>query len=270
MSTVILSEVRKIRSTRLWWILLLCMIAGVAFMAGAIGFSLAFADQLGGAGAEGGGAGMGPVETAQIIYTLPVSFGYVFPVILGALAVTSEFRHRTIDTSLLLEPSRAKVIGAKFIAVLPFALLYAIVGVATGAVVGAGALALGGEPTGLDQAEIWQTLGMSVVALTGWGLVGVGFGTALTNQVVVIVALLGWTQLVEPIVRFALAFVEPLAGVGQFMPGAAGEAIAGASFYSTAGVSDLLSPWAGLLVLLGYAAVAAVIGWLTTFRKDIS
>ncbi|MDN4481046.1 ABC transporter permease [Demequina muriae] len=270
MSTAIVSELRKIRSTRLWWILLLCMVAGVAFMTATIGFSFAFAEEIGGSGVEGGGADMDPVATARIIYTLPVSFGYVFPVIVGALAVTSEFRHRTIDTTLLLEPSRAKVIGAKFVAVIPFALIYAVVGVATGVGVGAGALMLGGEPTGLDSAEVWRTLGMSVVALTAWGLVGVGFGTALTNQVVVIVALLGWTQLVEPIVRFGLAFVDPIAGAGKFMPGAAGEAIAGASFYSTAGVGDLLAPWAGLLVLLGYAVIAAVIGWLITFRKDIS
>ncbi|WP_062132051.1 ABC transporter permease [Demequina aestuarii] len=270
MSAVISSELRKIRSTRLWWVLLWCMVAGVAFMTAAIGFSYAFADEIGGSGVEGGGAGADPVATAQIIYSLPVSFGYVFPVMVGALAVTAEFRHRTIDTTLLLEPSRAKVIGAKFIAVIPFALIYAIVGVSTGVAMGAGALMLGGEPTGLGSADIWRTLGMSVVALTAWGLVGVGFGTALTNQVVVIVVLLGWTQLVEPIVRFALALIEPLAGAGRFMPGAAGEAIAGASFYSTAGVGDLLAPWAGLLVLLGYALIAAIIGWLITFRKDIS
>lgn len=270
MSAAIVSELRKLRSTRLWWVLLLCMVAGVAFLAGSIGLSFAFADDIGGAQSGPGGPAADPLETARTIYSLPVSFGYVFPVILGALAVTSEFRHRTIDTTLLLDPRRARVITAKFIAVLPFALLYGVVGMATGVAVGAGSLALGDEPTGLDSGTIWQTIGMGAVALTVWALVGVGFGSALPNQVIVIVILLGWTQLVEPIVRVAVGLVEPLAGVAKFLPGAAGDAIAGASFYSTAGIGDLLPSWAGLLVLLGYALVAAVIGWMVTLRRDIA
>ncbi|GIG55424.1 ABC transporter permease [Demequina activiva] len=270
MSAAITSELRKLRSTRLWWVLLISMAVGVAFITGSIAFSFAFADELGGTSATGEPVMMDPLETARTVYSLPVSFGYVFPVILGALAVTSEFRHRTIDTTLLLAPSRARVIAAKFIAVLPFALLYGVVGMASGVAVGAGALMLGGEPTGLDSVEVWQMLGMSVVALTVWGVVGVGFGSALTNQVVVIVVLLGWTQLVEPIVRVALAFIEPVAGAAKFLPGAAGEAMAGASFYTSVGAGDLLSPWAGFAVLLGYAAIAGVIGWLVTFRRDIA
>ncbi|WP_084105834.1 ABC transporter permease [Demequina sp. NBRC 110056] len=268
MSAAVLSEVRKLTSTRLWWILLLCMAAGVAFMTGSIAFAVAFADELGGADAQA--ASPDPLTTVRTIYGLPVSFGYVFPVILGALMVTSEFRHRTIDTTLLLEPQRAKVIGAKFLAVLPFAAIYAVTGMAVGIGVGAGALALAGEPTLLDSGDVWGSIAMGTLALVVWALVGVGFGSAITNQVVVIVALLCWTQLVEPILRFALSFVEPLQGVARFLPGAAGDAMAGGSFYTTTGGGDLLAPWAGLLVLLGYAAVAAAIGWLVTFRRDIS
>lgn len=267
MSATITSEIRKLRSTRLWWILLLCMILAVGLMTAMIGFALAFAGDMSG---QGAGPAGDPIEIAQMIYTLPISFGYVFPVILGALAVTAEFRHRTVDTTLLLEPSRVRLIAAKFVAVMPFAFIYAIAAIGTGLVIGAGALALAGEPTGLDVPEVWQTLGMGVLAMTAWGLVGVGFGSAITNQIVVIIVLLGWTQLVEPLLRVAFGLVEPLQGVGKFLPGAAGEAMAGASFYSAAGSSALLSPWAGFAVLLGYAALSGLIGWLVTFRRDIA
>ncbi|MFV0634133.1 ABC transporter permease [Demequina sp.] len=267
MSAAIRSEVRKLASTRLWWILLLCMLLGVAFMTGSIGAAMAFADQLG--DPDAATAAMDPAAMAAMIYALPVSFGYVFPVILGAITVTSEFRHRTIDTTLLLEPSRARVIAAKFVAVLPFAVIYAVTAMAVGVAIGAGALALADQPTLLDTADAWVAIGMGTAALAVWALVGVGFGAAITNQVVVIVALLCWTQLVEPLLRVAFAFVEPLAPVGKFLPGAAGEAIAGASFYSAAGSADLLPAWGGLLVLLAYAAIAALIGWLVTFRRDI-
>ncbi|WP_297084732.1 ABC transporter permease [uncultured Demequina sp.] len=268
MSAALTSEIRKLRSTRLWWVLLLCQLGGIAFLSGSLAFSIAFADEF--AGGDTQPVATDPLTTALTIYSLPVSFGYVFPVILGALVVTAEFRHRTIDTTVLLEPSRARVIASKFIAVIPFAAVYAVVGIATGIAVGAGVLAIAGEPTFLDDGEVWRSIGLGIAAMIVWALVGVGFGSALTNQVVVIVVLLGWTQLVEPILRVAIAFIEPLQPVGRFLPGAAGEAMTGASFYSTLGAGDLLSAGAGFAVLLGYAVAAGAIGWLVTFRRDIA
>ncbi|MFW2513151.1 ABC transporter permease [Demequina sp. SO4-13] len=264
MSAAIISEVRKIRSTRLWWILMLIMVVTVATFAGFLAFAMVY-------GMEDAGGGEVDNEGIAIsIYTMGVSLAYVFPLVLGALSVTSEFRHRTIDATLLLEPSRLRVIAAKFIAILPFALLYGLVSIATGMAVGMGAFAIADQPLMLDNEAVWESIGLGVVALATWALIGVGFGTALTNQVVVIVAVLGWTQFVEPLLRVGLSFFEPVSGVGAYLPGAAGEALVGSSFYSAAGGSDLLPPWAGLLVLLGYALVAAVIGWLTTFRRDIT
>lgn len=264
MKAIVASELRKVRSTRMWWILLLAMVATVATFAGFVALAMV----LGGSPEEMGLGG--DANVATMVYTMGVSLGYVFPLVLGALQVTSEFRHRTIDATLLFEPNRLRVIVAKFIAVIPYALVYGVTAMATGVGVGAVAFAIGDLPLMLDDAQVWKSIGLGVVALATWALVGVGFGTALTNQVVVIVFLLGWTQFVEPLLRFGLGFVEPLQGVAAYLPGAAGEALVGTSFYAESGMSDLLAPWGGFLVLLGYAVVAAAIGWLTTFRKDIS
>lgn len=264
MNAVIRSEVRKIRNTRLWWILLLVMVVTVASYVGFLAFAMVFGAP------DGGLEGLDDRSMAIMIYTMGVSLGYVFPLVLGALSVTSEFRHRTIDATLLFEPSRLRVIVAKFVAVLPFAILYGLVAMITGVGVGALAFTIGDVPLMLDDAEVWRAVGFGAVALATWALVGVGFGTALTNQVVVIVALLGWTQFIEPILRVGLGFVESLSGVAAYLPGAAGEALVGTSFYVQSGAGELLPAWGGFLVLLGYAVVAATIGWLTTFRKDIS
>ncbi|MCU0296636.1 MAG: hypothetical protein MUD05_11365, partial [Candidatus Nanopelagicales bacterium] len=114
-----------------------------------------------------------------------------------------------------------------------------------------------------------KTIALSVVALVIWALVGVGFGSVLTNQVAVIVVLLVFTQFVEPLLRLLLAQFEATEMVSKFLPGAAGEAIAGSSLYVSSGLAELLLPWQGALVLLGYAVVFTVIGRLTTFRRDI-
>jgi hypothetical protein len=106
-----------------------------------------------------------------------------------------------------------------------------------------------------------------------WTLLGVGLGSAITNQVAVIVTLLAFTQFVEPLLRMGLGALwgGRFSTVGSFLPGAAGEAIAGSSIYSALGGGvTLLSWWQGLIVLLGYVVVFAVIGRLTTFRRDIT
>lgn len=264
------SEVRKTLSTRLWWRLLLVEVAFVAFMAGALGF--AFATGAGTTtGVDGSPLVVEPQTLVIMIFTVGVSFGYVFPVILGALAVTGEVRHGTLETTVALQPHRGRVIAAKFVAMLPFALAYALAAVATGVITGGIAFAVGDVPLLLDDPQVWRALGLGVLALTAWALVGVGFGTALTNQVAAIVVLLGFTQFVEPLVRIALAFVPNLAPIGAYLPGAAGDAIVGTSFYAVSGMgSDLLPWWAGLAVLLGYGAVAALIGWRTTFKADLT
>ncbi|WP_296665570.1 ABC transporter permease [Demequina sp.] len=267
MRAAIRSELRKILTTRLWWVLLLIMIGTIALFAG----SLALAMALAGDGASGGQElTVPPDQLALTVYTAGVTLGYVFPLTFGAIVVTQEFRHRTIETAVLAEPSRARIVLAKLVATVPFAVLYGVASSAATLAVGAPALALAGDGAGLDGTDAWRALALSAVAMAAWMIVGVGFGTLVTNQVVVIVGLLAWTQLVEPILRIALGLWDAAAPVARFLPGAAGEAIAGSSFYSASGLSDLLPAWAGLLVLLGYGAVAAAVGWLTTMRRDLT
>ncbi len=270
MTSTLRTEWRKITTTRMWWVT-----AGIMFVyMVAIGAIMAFSFVLGmndeQAVMPGGQAmALDPRDVASSVYTLAVALGYIFPAILGALSVTSEFRYRTITPTLLAQPDRSKVLLAKVIVVVPFGAAVALAGVAGTLLGGAGGLAVMGEPTFLGDAAMWRTIGMSVLALTLWSLVGVGFGAVLTNQVAAIVVLLVFTQFVEPLLRILLAQFEVTESVSKFLPGAAGEAIAGSSLYSSSGLASLLSAWQGGLVLLGYAVVLVVIGRLTTFRRDI-
>jgi ABC-type transport system involved in multi-copper enzyme maturation permease subunit len=273
MSAALRTEYRKLVTTRLWWILLLSMAAYMVFLAGIMAF--AFAQD---PGAMTGGIPtsepppeMSPEQVARTIYTLATSLGYVFPVIVGALAMTSEFRHQTITPSLLAEPRRTVLLAAKMLSSVVVGLLFGAVG--TLATVGAGAavLELMGEPSYISDPVTLRSAALSVLALTVWAVVGVGFGTLVTNQVAVIVVLLAFTQFVEPILRIVLGQFDWTEGISKYLPGAAGEAITGSSFYADSGMAaGLLPSWAGLLVLLGYAVLFAVLGRLTTLRRDIT
>lgn len=267
MSAAIRAEMRKALASRLWWGLLAIMAGTVAFFAGVFAFSLTLGSSQGPTGQE---LQLSPEDLALTVYTSGVSLAYVFPLAFGAILVTSEFRHRTIATTLLLEPSRARVIGAKAVAAAPFALLYGVVAAVVSVAVGAPALAAAGSDVLLDSPDVWRALALTVVAMSAWMLVGVGFGAAVPNQVAVLVGLLVWTQLIEPILRVAAGFWSPAEPLAKFLPGAAGEAIVGTSFYSASGLATLLPAWGGLLLLLAYGAIAAVIGWRTTFRRDLA
>ena len=272
MRAALISEYRKLVSTRLWWVLLLAMVGYMAFLAGTIGVSIYLGNEQ---AVQSGGEALptSPEQVAQTLYGIAASWGYIFPVIVGALFVTGEFRHQTITPTLLAEPRRHVVLSAKFVATLPVGLLFGLFGTATTVATGAGVLALTKSETFLDSWIVWRGILLAVIALAVWAMVGVGLGAMLPNQVLAIVVLLAYTQFVEPVIRLVAGMTSWATDITRFLPGAAADAMAGASFYDAfagSGGSSILLWWQGLLVLLGYALLFGAVGMLTTFRKDIT
>ena len=266
MRAALVAEYRKLVSTRTWWLLLLVMLVYVAFIAAVLAWALT----------QPGANGNVPrvLTTDQIlrsVYTVTVSVGYVFPLIVGALIVTTEYRHRTLTPTLLADPSRDRMVAAKLAVGAGIGLVFGLLGTVVSTAAGAAVLSLLHKPTGLDAASTWRTLGLSVIALGAWALIGVALGTVITNQVAAIVVLLAFTQFVEPVLRTVLAVTSWGTGIGKYLPGAAGEAITGGSVYAASGLTQLLNHWwAGLLVLLAYAVVFTAVGRLTTLRRDVA
>ncbi len=269
MRAALVTEYRKLVTTRLWWILLLCMAVYMAFLAAALGWGVSQGNAMSSPGQEGELA-LAPDAVVRVVYTIAVTFGYVFPLLVGALAVASEFRHQTITPTLLAEPRRTVLVSAKVVSAGVIGLLFGVVGTLAAVGAGAAVLTLLDQPTFLDQASTWRTIALSALALALWAVVGVGFGSVLTNQVAVIVVVLAFTQFVEPVLRVVLALTSWGAGVAAYLPGAAGESIAGGSFFSESGAGSLLEWWQGALVLLAYGVGLAAIGRVTTFRRDIT
>ena len=267
MRAALVSEYRKLVTTRMWWILLLAMAGYMAFLGAVMAWSITVAP-------GDPSAPMPPVTPELIlssVYSTATTFGYVFPVIIGALSVTGEFRHKTITPTFLAEPNRLRVLWAKLGASVPIGAFYGVAGTLSTAVAGAAVLAATGHPTLLGDGELWVTLGRSVLALTLWAPVGVALGALITNQVVAIVVVLVYTQFLEAVLRLGLTSVgDAGATLSTYLPGAASEAIAGGSIYTSIGIGELL-PWgAGVAVLAGYALVGALFGAMTTWRRDVA
>ena len=287
MIAAVRAEFRKLFSTRMWWILALGMMAYL----GLIGFGLAalfgFA-QNGSLGDLTSGANLGALgsdagQLRSVVYGLGPTLGYVFPAIIGAMGLTSEYRHHTIVPTLLAEPRRPVVAVAKIVASVPMGAVLGVLGTAACVFAGAGGFAVAGLATGLDSPDTWRDAALSALALTIWAVVGAGLGMLVTSQVGAIVGLLVFTQLVEPVARLGLMMNERLSGVARFLPGAAGEAVTGhPGLYSAMTVSTSaggpvtmapaapLAIWQAALVLCAYALVFGLLGYWTRFRRDVS
>ncbi len=265
------SETTKQFSTSMWWILAIVLVGYIGFAAASLAFVFA-------AGSTGNLPGdVPPMPTdglAAILYSSATSFGYVFPLLIGTLMATAEFRHKTLTPTFLATPRRSRVLWAKVAVGVVFGVLYGIIGVASAVLPSAGLLAAYDLDTQLAEPDMWAMFGRMVLAYVLWVVVGIGVGTLVRNQVGAIVGVLVFTQFIEPIARTAAGFLEQLAPAMNYLPGAASDALVGASVYSSltsAGTAvDPLEWWAGGLVLLGYAAVFLVLGGLFSWRRDVS
>jgi ABC-2 type transport system permease protein len=228
-------------------------------------------------------AGGSPGHTFSFVHTLNqkrelLGAGYDFGIaflapVLGVICITSEYRHKTITSTLVLTPRRSQVLGAKIVVTAWWCILMAIL---TLVVVAAGGLpwnaALGGVTS-----QVTDQLGAVVPGLIAaavlLGLFGLGFGTLVKNQVAGILLTIGGTFILEPLL-VALA-----RGVFHYdlnwLPSAAAEALAGSLARGGLGsnhdaTSSLLSWWLGGIIMLGWGLIPLALGYFTTVRRDVT
>ncbi|MDR0626347.1 MAG: hypothetical protein LBG11_03665 [Bifidobacteriaceae bacterium] len=273
------SEYRKLFSTRMWWVLLLCAAGYLALMGAGIGALVGgFMGEADGAGpgadadGETGALGPGGLNVALMVYSMAGSLAYVFPLLLGALSITQEYRHKTITQTFLGEPRRLVVLAAKLIASVALGLVSGLVCVAATAGPGGLAMSLVGADPGFSDSDTWIFFARALLDFTLWAVVGVALGTLLTNQVAMIVVVLAVTQFVEPLLRTLPDILQEEWSWPKYLPGAAGDAVQGDTFYAvmSGGDSGLLPFGWAVVVLLAWALGLAAIGYLVKFRRDVS
>lgn len=268
------SELTKQFTTSIWWVLAIVLFLYVG--TSAAGIAGAFAALA--SGSLPADATNGPVIPAEtlppIVYSIATAVGYVFPLLIGSLVVTGEFRHKTLTPTFLATPRRGVALSGKVVAGVVMGLLYAAIAIVAAVGAGAALLAVFGIDTRLGDSATWALMGRMVIALVLWVLIGIGVGTLIRNQVAAVVGLLAFTQFVEPILRTIGAVAEGIAPITKYLPGAASDALVGASIYSSLGAAgaggSTLEWWVGGLLLLGYAAVFLLLGWLFSWRRDVS
>jgi ABC-2 type transport system permease protein len=182
----------------------------------------------------------------------------VFSALAGVLLVTGEYRFGTIRPTILFNPARSHVLAAKAVASALAGIVFGVLGVAIGWASGYAALSGRGITVVLSSGDILLlTLG-GIAGAAVWGAIGAGLGAIIHNQVGAVITLLAWGLVVDNLL-FGLA-----PSVGRFMPDRASDALMGLR------IPHELSPGAGAIILLAWAAVLGILGIALSIRQDIN
>ena len=191
--------------------------------------------------------------------------------ILGVLCITSEYRHKTITTTLVLTPQRSRVLGAKIVVTAYWAILMALLSLVVVTAIGlpwnAGLGGASSQVAGQLGAVVPGLLAATILL----GLFGLGFGTLVKNQVAGILLTIGGTFILEGLL--VVLARQILHYDLNWLPSAASAALAGTIAHGGFGGREggaLLTWWQGGLVMLGWGLIPLTFGYFTTFRRDVT
>ncbi|GLX01701.1 ABC transporter permease [Microtetraspora sp. NBRC 16547] len=254
------AELLKLTTTRLWWVMLLVTLFLIGVnLAVFIGFA---------GNPQGGLPALDTPEWGQLALSAGSS-GKIFVMILGVVMLTSEYRYQTITGTFLTTPQRGRVIAAKLLAGLIVGALFALaVLIFTALIVIPTVLIAGGELS-LTELRVPQ-IGLGTVAsLALYAILGIALGALVRNQIAGIVGAVAWAYVIESV----FLAIPALQVVGKWFPGGAAQALMNIDVntgMNTGMGTDMLPPWGGAIVLVGYAVVFAVVASATTVRRDIT
>ena len=257
------SEWRKVATTKMAWVLAAIAVAYSSINAGVL--VLVATGSI--PDLPSGDANM--LEDPDYITTIigQASTAATFVLILGIIAVTGEYRHMTITSTLLSTPRRGRVLTAKMGL---YGLLGALIAVITlVAVTTLVAVALLWFEHAPITASTIATVGIgSLAGFVLYAVLGVSLGALIRSQIAAIIIAMVWVLLLEAILVLALP------AVAKWLPGGALSAVMDvgleADLSGAMTQADRLPPWGGALVLLAYSVVLALFALRTTMRRDIT
>jgi ABC-2 type transport system permease protein len=187
----------------------------------------------------------------------------IFALIIGILAVTTEFRHGTITPSLMVVPSRSRLVLAKLGAALLVGLVLGLVCEGLGDAITLLLVDARGIDPGVTAGDFVGSVVGGSLAVALYAAFGVGLGAVVRNQVGAIVGGLVYLFVLEP----ALTAIPTVGDwIDKYGLSGAGNALA----MGNASDDNTLSQVPGGLLLVLYAAIFVAAGIALLRRRDIS
>lgn len=241
-------KLATIRST--WWTTLAMIVMGAGFTTIICGV---YADDVA-RGTSG--------DTAGEFITQGLIFSQISAVVIGALAVTSEYGTGMIRSTLAATPVRARVLAAKAIAIAGFLF---VVGTATAFLGYFGGNAFfrnEGVGISLGDEHILRSMFGAGLYMAGLGLLAAAIGLLVRHTAAAISIVLALVFIIGQVVQLIPGtFGE---WVMKLMPGNAGPGIVVPVSFG----DHMLTPWTGFAVFVGEIALLSLAGFALFQKRD--
>lgn len=189
--------------------------------------------------------------------------GAIFVMALGIIGMAGEFRLGTITDTFLTTPRRGRIVVAKLVAYTATGLAFGLISTTAALAVAVPWLNMKGAPLSLLDSNVWLSALGAVLWASLFGAVGVSIGALVRNQMTALLGVFAWLLIAEQLISSVLRGVD-LTSAAKWLPGAAAKAL------GRAPEADLLSMWAGGMLLGAYAVVFALLAARFTMRRDVT
>jgi ABC-2 type transport system permease protein len=264
MSGVLRAEMRRISTTKLWWIVLISIFmlsAGYAALPAVVAMLQSRA--------RAGSTPFADPGIIRSIYNGGNVLSRILAMVVGIVAAGSEYRYGTLASSYLATPRRVRLLLGRAEALLIFGMIYGITSVAAGILVSVPFVLARGGTFLLNEPATWRSIILGVCSIALWTLIGMGLGILIKNVLIALLVgiLLGF--LVEPIVSIVF-FLKSWDQLLNLMPSGA-----------TNAMLEITSPvlfaghhptrwWLAALVLVAWCLLPALAGVLSAVRRDVA
>jgi ABC-2 type transport system permease protein len=242
MTALVSSEVLKLRTIRLFWI----VIAVTIGLSGTIGYAAARIS-----------ADRGDPLTLASVAVAPAQASWFLGIVLAVVASAGEFQHRTIRTTLLASPRRSRVLVAKsLVSSASGALLVALGALTAVAAAWVANAALGASSAAGGSASWAHVLGTVAVGAV-WSTMAVAIGVLTRSIAIAIGAVLLWRFVGEGVLPVVVGGDE----IGLWMPTSLADSVIGIG-------SSSVASWAAGLALAAYAVAVCGLAALLFLKRD--
>jgi ABC-2 type transport system permease protein len=264
------------RRPAIWALVVIWLLLGIVF-----GYLLPYLLYRGGAGQTGFSIPLDgmlpPAVVENAIQGFPL-FGLALALVVGGLAVGSEYGWGTWTTLLVQRPERPRVLAAKLAAV---ALLLAAVTVATFATasIAAAVVAIleGAGMSWPSTLEFGRGLGAGWLILAGGAAIGAAGATFLRGATLIVGLGVVYVSLVEGLISGFARQSAILTTIAKALPGPNAGSLASAfvPYVQTGGTTapgmvSLVPPLQGVAVLVGYIVVLLAAALAVFSRRDVT
>jgi len=245
---LIRAELLKLRTTQVWFWLLLAALATAALST---------------IGPLASGDIENSADLADLFSGAATSYLPVF--VLGVLGVTTEFRHQTITPTVLATPSRWALVTAKMITYLLVGATYAALCVLVQLAISVPWLSAKDIDVTLGSNNVPRALVSVFTVVVLFGIVGIGVGALVKNQIVAVTVGIIVIQVVNPI----LGAIPKVRAVFPYTPFGGLSALLNTGGRAADGFT-LLPHWGGAVVLALWAFIPAAVGAAYSMNRDIT